>query len=29
VSPHFYNTLDEALACLDAMSDVLGALTRR
>ena len=23
VSPHFYNSLDEALACLDAMSDVL------
>jgi kynureninase len=23
VSPHFYNSLDEALACLDAMSEVL------
>ncbi len=23
VSPHFYNSLDEALACLDAMQDVL------
>jgi kynureninase len=27
VSPHFYNSLDEALACLDAMADVSGALT--
>jgi kynureninase len=25
VSPHFYNALDEALACLDAMSEVLAA----
>jgi kynureninase len=25
VSPHFYNSLDEALACLDAMSEVLAA----
>ena len=24
VSPHFYNTLDEALACLDAMQDARG-----
>jgi kynureninase len=23
VSPHFYNSLDEALACLDAMAEVL------
>ncbi|MBK5305948.1 MAG: aminotransferase class V-fold PLP-dependent enzyme [Frankiaceae bacterium] len=29
VSPHFYNSLDEALACLDAMSDVSGALADR
>jgi kynureninase len=25
VSPHFYNSLEEALACLDAMSEVLAA----
>jgi kynureninase len=25
VSPHFYNSLDEALACLDAMAEVLAA----
>jgi kynureninase len=24
VSPHFYNSLDEAMACLDAMQDALG-----
>jgi len=23
ISPHFYNSLDEGLACLDAMQDVL------
>ena len=29
VSPHFYNSLDEALGCLDAMAEVLGASAGR